>query len=85
MVYIVSRNGIKGKGPAGEAPDRTFGSGHVLGGHDEHHLRDVQFDTVEELIRNPERKIKITEPQKVFERNSVKPFFQKQEKEHEKR
>lgn len=49
------------------------------------HYMDTVLDTVEELIRNPERKIKITEPQKVFERNSVKPFFPKQEKKHEKR
>mgnify|MGYP005892734449 CR=1 FL=1 len=49
------------------------------------HYMDTILDTVEELLRNPEQRIQITEPQKVFERNSVKPFFSKQEKEHEKR
>ena len=43
-------------------------------GVDLNHYMDTVLDTAEELIRNPDRQIQITEPQKVFERASVKPI-----------
>ena len=41
------------------------------------HYMDTVLDAVEELIRNPEQQIRITEPQKIFERESVKTITRK--------
>lgn len=48
------------------------------------HYMDTILDAVEELIRNPEQQIQLTEPQKLFIRSSVRTISAQQEKVYEK-